>query len=486
MTIRIQPLEIDVPEADPFRNDLLGRKEIAEVLTNLMGSIEGPCVLAVDAPWGAGKSTFLHMWSQHLRNGGFPVVEFNAWETDFSEDPFIAISAELTNQLQYGSGTSLSKKIEAAKQAAAEIAIRAAPALIRIATGGLLDVSPLVKEIGDAIGEVAKDRLSRYQEMQHSVKGFKDSLADMAFEVAKCSDDRPLIVIIDELDRCRPSYAVELLEVSKHLFSVNRIVFVLSLNRVELAHSVKAIYGRDFAAEGYLRRFFDLDFRLPEPNQNRFIEETLRATQITSYFERSPSQDPSRPQQGEIFRKLLLDLLPSSDLSLRAIAQAIHRLGLVFGSLPDSSHASGNAAAVAVILRTIDESLYRAFVSGEVSDIDVIEKVFRRPEGRASGLDPFVRTVFEQIVAVADVEIACRNQNSPKFVREYESPLMKRYRELTRSPMPGNEVDRLHASEVIGYAETILSRNGSNGVGFLESVLRLELLSTELNVNVNP
>ena len=87
MGIRIQPREIDVPENDPFKNDLLGRKESVEVLTHLVGSLEGPCVLAVDAAWGNGKTTFLRIWAQYLRNRGFPVVEFNAWETDFSGTP---------------------------------------------------------------------------------------------------------------------------------------------------------------------------------------------------------------------------------------------------------------------------------------------------------------------------------------------------------------------------------------------------------------
>ena len=78
MGIRIQPREIDVLTDDPFKNDLLDRKEPVEVLTHLVGAIEGPCVLAVDAAWGNGKTTFLRIWAQHLRNQGFPVVEFNA------------------------------------------------------------------------------------------------------------------------------------------------------------------------------------------------------------------------------------------------------------------------------------------------------------------------------------------------------------------------------------------------------------------------
>ena len=70
--VQIQPRDIDVPAEDPFRNDLLDRKQPAEILTHLVGSIEGPCVIAVDAAWGAGKTTFLRLWAQQLRNEGFP------------------------------------------------------------------------------------------------------------------------------------------------------------------------------------------------------------------------------------------------------------------------------------------------------------------------------------------------------------------------------------------------------------------------------
>ena len=78
--------------------------------------------------------------------------------------------------------------------------------------------------------------------------------------------------MIDELDRCRPPYAVELLEVAKHLFSVDYIVFVLAVNRPELAHSIRDLYGSGFDAAGYLRRFFDIDFRLPDPEREAIYQ----------------------------------------------------------------------------------------------------------------------------------------------------------------------------------------------------------------------
>ena len=70
----------------------------------------------------------------------------------------------------------------------------------------------------------------------------------------------------------------EFLEVAKHLFSVDRIVFVLAVNLDQLAHSVRALYGSDFDAKGYLRRFVDVDFYLPDPDRDAFIREQLQAT----------------------------------------------------------------------------------------------------------------------------------------------------------------------------------------------------------------
>ena len=134
MGFRIQPREIEIPEQDPFKNDLLGRQEPAEVLTQVLRSIEGPCVLAVDAQWGAGKTTFLNMLAQHLRNREFPVVEFNAWATDYTDDPFVALSEELTDGLRRHTTDPVPDEIDKVRKAAKEVLRRAVPGAIRLAT----------------------------------------------------------------------------------------------------------------------------------------------------------------------------------------------------------------------------------------------------------------------------------------------------------------------------------------------------------------
>ena len=379
MGIRIQPRDIDIPEGNPFEQDQLDRQEAVYTLTHLVGNIEGPCVLAVDAPWGAGKTTFLKIWTQHLRNRGFPVVEFNAWETDFSEQPFVTLSSELTEGLRKCAGKPLGGKIDALKKTAKEVVRYIAPGAIRVATAGI----PIVGSVlGVVLASYSKEKLSQHQEARKSVVNFKRVLQDLAAALSEANGKHPLMVMIDELDRCRPSYAVELLEVAKHLFSVDGIVFVLAVNRSELANSVRALYGSGFDAEGYLRRYFDVDFVLPEPEHSAFINALLRATQIEPRYLK-PEVTNYSSESFQNLRTMLLAFFGPSDLSLRTVAQAVHRLGLLFASLRSDELDHALATTVALILRTIDPDLYHRFNRGDATDLDVVNAVFDHPGRKA-------------------------------------------------------------------------------------------------------
>ena len=362
MGIRIQPRDIDVPLSDPFKNDLLGRKQSVEILTQIVGSFEGPCVLAVDAGWGEGKTTFLRIWERHLRQQEFTVVGFNAWETDFAGDPLVALSTELTDGLRKCMNKPLEPEIRATKKALKEVLRRAVPGAIRLVTANVLDVSPLMeKELAQTLASYAESRLSEYQGAQKSFETFRGTLQEMANSLSESGRGKPLIVMIDELDRCRPSYAVKLLEVAKHLFSVDHIVFVLAINRSELEHSIKALYGSGFDASGYLRRFFDMEFRLPDPDRSEFIDEALNTVGIKAYFSQTTDRNTKTDREEEVVRYWLKYFFNSHELSLRRIAKAIHHLGLVFKSLPMNLRAYAITAVVALIIRTIDSKLYYDF-----------------------------------------------------------------------------------------------------------------------------
>ena len=449
MGIRIRPAEVVVPDDEPFQNDLLDRKESAELLTQLVDGIDGPCVLIIDAPWGAGKTTFLKMWSQHLRNKEFPVVEFNAWETDYAEDPFVALVSELDEGLESVNDAEIKKKIKDTTKAAIQVALRAIPGIIRIATAGVLDVQPLIeKEAGNLLASYAENRLSRYKVSEESIKVFRKKLQEMASSLAQ-STKHPLMVVIDELDRCRPSYAIALIEVAKHLFEADYVVFVLAVNRTQLAHSIRALYGNEFDATGYLRRFFDIDFRLPEPNRTRFIQGLLNRIQI---------------EHG-------CDLLKeffggSSDLSLRHFGQLIHRFGLAAASLrnarPAFQRVGGEVIEVALIIRTIDADLYRKFVRGDLFDKDLVDAIYERVSIRDER--------FDAAIVVAAREIASQKRNV-EYDQQAKSPLIDWYQE--QASVYGERV----VDSVRDYED------GSpfpfiEGFGFLDAVRRIELFDS--------
>ena len=461
MGIRVRPQEIDIPPDDPFRNDLLNRKEPAEILTQLIDGIDGPCVLAVDAAWGAGKTTFLKMWAQHLRNERFPVVEFNAWETDHAGDPFVAIVTELTEGLREFKGESLTEKIDAAKEAAKQVALRAIPGLIRAATAGVLDLQPLMeKEFGKLLASYAEDRLKQYTEAKASIQEFRTKLQEMAESLA-CSQRHPLIVMIDELDRCRPSYAVELLEVAKHLFAVDQTVFVLAVNRDQLTHSIRALYGNDFDATGYLRRFVDIDFRLPNSDRRSFIDTMIKSVNL-----------------NEEVLEIIRSFFSVSFVNLRQVGQAIHRVGLIAASMGESNFPLTSSAAL--ILRTIDATLYFRFVLGSVPDLDVVKSVFDRLEMTSLNWEVDLGVLqFEAMIALSYFEMSIGNRVIGRN-DTISTPLTDCYRKIEAGEKPEDAprwVTQSHAQLVIETVESFKQSGRSMlRVGFRETVRRMELL----------
>ena len=424
MGIRLQPPAVAIPPGNPFEHDLLDRKENAEIQTQVVSNIDGPCAIAVDAAWGAGKTTFLQMWAQLLRDRGYLVVEFNAWETDYSGDPFVALSSEITGEIKKWSGPSSNQQLEAAKQKSLDILRKAAPGVIRFAAGFI----PLVGgEIGNVLSSFAEEKIAGYQTAQNSIGEFRSELQTLVDMLWKSNEDRPLVVLIDELDRCRPSYAIELLETGKHIFSVDHVVFVIAVNRNELAKSVKVLYGDDFGADGYLKRFFDADFRLPEPDRNDFVRELLVSGGFYEYLDRT--NDRFATYDGGLILTVLQAFLGIPDISLREVGQAIHRFGLIVSSLADQERGYCLTLAVLTILVTVDPSLYRRFVDGAMTDREAVEALFSKPGYQAIRRTPEGHAVEAVLIAagVTERDLKFRRDDLPTT-----APLYWEYRVVSR------------------------------------------------------
>lgn len=177
---------------------------------------------------------------------------------------------------------------------------------------------------------------------------------------------------MDELDRCRPDFAVALLERIKHLFNVNHVVFVLSIDRGQLRESVKALYGSGMDADGYLRRFIDLAFSLPEPevDNKTFAEHLCRRTSLEEVF----AQRRNGENEAQALIESFAIYAKRFRLSLRAQEQAFTELNIAIRTIPNEANIVSPALAFLVALRAsrrgiFDDLRQKRIPISEISDM---------------------------------------------------------------------------------------------------------------------
>ncbi|MGB5964975.1 MAG: P-loop NTPase fold protein [Sulfurimonadaceae bacterium] len=273
--MRVTVPQIEISKEEGFlEKDIFNRNKFGERLANLFDNSQEDMVVALDAQWGEGKSTFIKMWQGYVENHRekkFKTIYFDAFANDYQKDPFLALTAEMYGLLKDEAEEKKKEFRQKAGDTAKSMARGALKIGVRVATGGVLDGSivdsveqDISKLVAEQIDGVIADRLQSSEEDKSALKHFKEYLQEIAEEQG---NGNPIIFIIDELDRCRPDFALELVEQIKHIFSVQGITFLLVLNRKQLEASVKARYGNDIDASLYLQKFVSIWLSLPRSGQ---------------------------------------------------------------------------------------------------------------------------------------------------------------------------------------------------------------------------
>ena len=271
---------VEVNDADPFANDWLERKGFADQLTNIVeNNKQGEVVIGLSGQWGEGKTTFVKMWQKHMENKEIASIYFDAFEYDYLEDVFLSLAIEIYNYAKVHNITAKEDYLNKSKNT-----YNLLQAMISKTSPINIDSSLQEKLTHDEsqtfdISEAIKNSLNfaldnafeQALKQKEVFKDFKKSLSQLASEAS--NQDMPLVIIIDELDRCKPSFAVEILEKIKHLFLVEGVVFILSMHHEQLEESIKKVYGQNIDAHTYLQKFIDYPTRLPKAdlsnNSNR-------------------------------------------------------------------------------------------------------------------------------------------------------------------------------------------------------------------------
>ena len=346
--------ETDVAPDEPWRDDVLGRKQIATRLTNLVRSQSAPFVVSIDGYWGTGKTFLLKRWQKTLEKEGFRAIYFNAWEDDFCDDPLVAILGQMSEYFKDGPFMSLAKRV---RDSAIPLVRRNVLSLLEKHTGLAL--------VLDEGGGTQQDPLENYLSQRATKDDLKKRLTEMA-EKVRDETGQPMVFIIDELDRCRPTFAIELLERVKHIFDVRGLVFVLGVNREELCSSLQSVYG-NIDASVYFRRFFDIEFTLPQVDGAVFARHLMQRFELTTYFGAlsTVSQNRIHADEFEALLKFYPRIWGDFGLSLRDIDHCVKLIALVAKNLDPGYHMYHWLLGLLVALKLTNPPLYRSYIQGD-------------------------------------------------------------------------------------------------------------------------
>lgn len=261
-----------------LKSDLIGRKQDVQQFLTLLSNMEDDCYsIALNGEWGSGKTFFIKQvkllldatnpYSQmptefrqeimRIADPDFSVPEsyttvyYDAWINDNHDDPMLSLiyAAMISNQSDF-----TPEKNRSISDAAAAIAT--------VISGR--DISTLLRQ---AKGSDTFMALRSANNIHTLVKEFIDQLIE--------EHGNRLVFFIDELDRCKPDYAIRFLERIKHYFDDNRITFVFAVSLSQLQSTVRRYYGSEFNSTRYLDKFFDFRISLRSIDQESFLKRQL-------------------------------------------------------------------------------------------------------------------------------------------------------------------------------------------------------------------
>ena len=241
--------KIIIDDNDPFYNDKFNREKTAQELSEVLSKVSAPFILMLNGKGGSGKSIFVDMWKQELNNYGNNTLKNNAHQNEYSVNPFVSIVSELIdkiNDIQKG------EKI---------------PPTIK---WNFKTISESIDEISnDSVGTKIK-WLERFENKKNAIAQIQKSMSLILKEYYTGEKGKftPLYYFIDELDKCKPAFVVEMMNTISRVLNIPEIIFIVAADRSQIENAVKVIYGSGFDTDNYFMNTFNLIYNLDEQQKS--------------------------------------------------------------------------------------------------------------------------------------------------------------------------------------------------------------------------
>jgi len=301
------------------------RKPIAEKVINLLESNIQVSPMIIDGNWGTGKTEFCRKLIHLIESSDSNLrsVYIDAFKADHADEPLLTLLSAILKLLPEAKRPSLMKAALPVARFAARISLKAGVSwVLRQDAAGIADgFASDLKSAGDeAVNHAVESLLTDHVEAEERIETLKQALQTIA-------EGSPIVIFVDELDRCRPDFAVSMLESIKHVFDVDHVQFVLVTNSVQLRASINHCYGAAIEAQRYLDKFIAFSFRLPERfSPNGHLPTSASIYHMHQLIGGSKSLSPGFNKNGYI--EFIDLLIRENQLSLREVETFVQHMEL--------------------------------------------------------------------------------------------------------------------------------------------------------------
>lgn len=339
-------------DAITFEDDLFNRKKFWESLANLiLNSWNESLTISIDANRGEWKTTFLKMWKNYLiserssEEKKLNIIYFDSFKNDYIEDPFIPLFWEIINNFWLDKKTLKDKWINLIKWIL--------PLLWKVWARWVMkwdneqidnDLEKLLE--WDIVSQIWKT-LEEYIKKDSLVKDFKLTIEKLIEEKWQ------IIFIIDELDRCRPDFALRLLERIKHFFDIKGLYFVLWINKKQILNYINKIYW-NIESEEYLQKFIDIETNL----HKNISERNSDYEKYIDYLMKKQYNDIFNPFSDRIesMIELFSFLSKHYSISFRELEKIFNYLVLTYKSLKEPNKLNSHFLIITLLFIRVKNS----------------------------------------------------------------------------------------------------------------------------------
>lgn len=305
--------------------DVLNRQDFINKLTLLVETLADKkqnCCFGIDGAWGSGKTFVLEKFESQLKeiqleetaDNKYFVFHYDCWKYDYYDEPTIAIVAAMLDITEKELSL-FPEEIENVKRLALETV---KTTLLKIAS------ELFKKKIGfdfvEVAGEILEENDSAEEKEFDSLYGFKKALEKVREGIREIAERKTIVIVVDELDRCLPEYAIKVLERLHHIFvDIDNVVVIISMDKKQLSHSIKEIYG-DIEVDTYLRKFISFKVNLNIGLAKNYLKK------YSSYASMFEFTDLEKEEIERFFTDIMQGLDIRTQERIFNKAEVIHRL----------------------------------------------------------------------------------------------------------------------------------------------------------------